>query len=135
MSDNNNAEPRLLSRDEFLAPTERRYKFVDLPVKRGRVRIRSLTQSEKERFEATLLTPKGGMNKAKVLDSRRRLIIMCMVDMDGRLILEPDDLDSLAVLDGADIAHLHVECEKHVGFEPGEVEAIEKNSETIHGDS
>lgn len=122
------------TRDVFLAPAKRRFKDVMLPVRGIKLRIRSLMEREKEEYEAAFFRG-DTVRKDKLVDSRRRLIVLCLCDADGQPILSNADLDSLKDLDGADIAHLARECEEHCGFKPGEIEATEKNSEAVRAGS
>ena len=121
----------LLSRTEFLAPTPRRYLDVDLPVKGGQVRIRSLTESEKEQYETDMLTDKGTPKRSAVQSARRRLVALCLVDETGSLLLSPADVDALRILDGKDLAVLQDSCMEHVGFKPTDLDSLEKNSGAV----
>jgi hypothetical protein len=117
----------MLTREKFLARTPRRYTTVALPVKGGDVRIRSLTESEKENYEAEMLTETGQVKRSGLRSARRRLIALCLVDDAGDLLLGREDLAALAELDGADLAVLQEACMKHVGFKAADIEALEKN--------
>jgi hypothetical protein len=120
-----------LSRQEFLQRTPRRYEDVPLPVKGGTVRIRSLTEAEKEAFEAAMLTDSGQVKRSAMRSARRRLILLCLVDDAGELLLQPTDIDALADLDGADLAVLQDAAMKHVGFKASDLDNLEKNSGAV----
>ena len=64
--------------------------------------------------------------------SRRRLIVLCLVDEQDQRYLTDADLDQLKAMDGADVAHLAEACLIHCGFKDGDLEALVKNSETVH---
>lgn len=121
------------SRESLLSPAKRRFKDVLLPVSRKKVRIRSLFEGEKEAYEAEMLDKKGsGLRKDKLLNARRRLIVLCLVDKDGTPILSNADLDALRNLDGADMATLQEECQSHCGFKQGDIEGLVGNSDGVH---
>lgn len=122
------------SREQLLQPARRRFKDVELPISGLKVRIRSLMESEKEFFEAKLFS-RGKVQTDKAVSSYRRLIVLCVVDGVGDPLLTESDLEILQSWDGADVAHLGRECESYCGFVDGEVEKIEKNSVTVHGDN
>lgn len=122
------------TRNELLKPATRRFRIITLPVSGLEVRIRSLMEGEKERFEAETLSKQGGVRQEKIVDARRRLIVACVVDEAGDPILSGADLDGLKQLDGADMAHLQEECMVHCGFKSGDIEGLVKNSEAVHVD-
>lgn len=121
------------SREQFLAAAKRRFKDVTLPVSGHKVRIRSLMEGEKEQYEAEMLDKKGGgFRKDMLLNARRRLVVLCLVDENGDQILNNSDLAALKQLDGADMATLQEECQTFVGFKEGDIEGLVKNSDSVH---
>lgn len=120
-----------ISREAFLQPARRRFKDVTLPVSEHRVRIRSLMEGEKEAYEAETLNKKGGLRQDRILDARRRLVVLCLVDGNGDLLLTSGDSEALKQLDGADMACLQDECSVHCGFKEGDIEGLVKNSDAV----
>lgn len=120
------------SRADFLAPAKRRYKNIPLPASGLTARIQSLMEGEKEAYESAIYTKGREIARDKFENSRRRLIVLCLVDEDGQRTLSDADLDQLRNLDGADVAHLAEACLIHCGFKDGDLEALVKNSESIH---
>lgn len=125
----------LSTRTDFLKPATRRYKNVTLPVSGNLCRIRSLMEGEKEAYEAATLSASGGVRKDRLENARRRLIVLCLVDDNGDPLLTAGDLDTLKTLDGADMATLQNEIMEHVGFKPGDIEGLVKNSDGGRADS
>lgn len=123
------------TREQFLAKARRRFKDVTLPVSGLTVRIRSLMEGEKEAYEAEMLTTKGEVRFNRLVNVRRRLVVLCLVDENGDPILSKEDVDALKDLDGADLAHLQEECAVHCGFKAGDIEALAKNSGSVPVDS
>lgn len=123
------------TREQFLAPTKRRYKDVHLPFKGITVRIRSLMEAEKEEYEAGLITAKAEYTRDTLQCARRRLIAYCLCDENGDQLLSLSDLDALKALDGADMAYLQEECQVHCGFKKGDIEGLVKNSESVPADN
>lgn len=123
------------TRDQLLAPSKRRFKDVELPIKRLKVRIRSLMEHESEAFQAEMFR-NGKVQKDKAINSYRRLILLCVCDGGSdQPLFQPNDLDVLNSWDGADINHLGKECETFCGFVEGEIERTEKNFETVNAAS
>lgn len=119
------------SRADFLAPDERRFKVVTLPVSGKRFRIRSLTEGEKEAYQASLCNAKGEVTKDTIIGSRRRLIAICLCDGKGERLLTDADVDGIKIKNSTDMEYLQQECQAHVGLKDGDIEAIEKNSEPV----
>ena len=120
-------------RATFLAPAQRRFKDVWLPVGGHKLRLQSLMEGEKEAYESSMLNSKsGGLRMDRVKRARRELISRCLVKQDGTLLLGTEDVDALMKLDGADMAFLQEECQTFCGFKQGDIEGLVKNSEAAH---
>ncbi len=120
----------LISRDALLGKTARRYMTVDLPGGE-KARIQSLTELEKSEFEFAVISTKGKALRSKMVIARRTLVVLCLVDNDGKRILSDADLDALAQIDGAVISAIYDEARIHCGFEEGDIEGLAKNSESV----
>lgn len=114
----------------FATAVDRRFKVVTLPSGR-QVRIRSLRESEKARFEASVLTRKGEFSINKIREQRARLIIECVVDQEGRPLFSEEHLAELLQQDGAEMARLYDECRTFCGFDEDAIEELAKNSSKI----
>jgi len=120
----------LTDRRTLLRPMKRRFKTLSLPGG-AVVRIRNLNEREKSEFEAAILTSKGEPSRARIADLNRRLIVITLVDDNGNLLLQPDDVTALEELDGAVTASLVEEIRDWCGFREGDIEGLVKNSEEI----
>lgn len=122
------AAPQLLTREQFLAGgNQRRFKVVRIPGL-GDVKIRSLKEGERARYETDTLDDDGETDREGLETAKRRLIIACVVDANGEPLLTPDDLDALADKDGAITGYLFDECRQHCGFARGDIERLVGNS-------
>ena len=120
-------EPQLLSRDDLLAPSPRRYKTVGpLPVRGGHCRLQSLTEAEASAHEANSYD-KGQLVRARMEDANRRYLAMCLVDQAGNRLLAPADVPRMASWDRADMAFLFNEALAHVNAKRKPAEDLEKN--------
>jgi len=122
----------MLSREQLLGMTERRYKDLDDII--GGVRIRSLSEAEKSDYEVSVLTNDGKFAAAKIRRQKRRLIVMCLVDENNNRLLRDSDEKQLEAVDGAITSRLYEACREHCGFEPGEIEELVKNSSEMPAD-
>ncbi len=95
------------------------------------MRLRSLTAKEQGQYETTTLSKKGGLVTERLIDAKRRLIIMAVVDAQGNPFLTMHDLASMEDTDGLIINQAYKVCAKHVGIGEDEVEDLVKNSGAI----
>ena len=119
---------------ELLAQTAVRYR--DVPIREvGLVfRIRSLTELEKSRYEMAPRS-RGDLDRAQVLNAKRRLVALCLVDGEGNRILSDADVEQLRSIDGLVISRLFDACWDHCGFSKDDtVEDLVKNSAAIRAD-
>lgn len=121
--------------DDLLAISQqakRRYRDVTLPVSGLKVQIQSLTEREKSEFETEALNRSGtGTSLSKVKNARRRFIQKCCVQPR----IEPEHIELLGGIDGADLGHLHSVCAEHVGWDEEDISKLEGKSAPSAGDS
>ena len=122
------AQENLLSRDDLFRPQERRYRVIGpLPVRGGKVRLQSLTEREASQYEAASYE-KGSLSRARMEDSNRRYIALCLVDQVGNRLLAPADVPKMADWDRSDMVFLYNEAVNHVNAKRPAIEDVEKNS-------
>lgn len=119
--------PGLVTREQLLSQTKRRFDNVAIP-HLGTVRLRSLTERERTAYEAASLNETGEQERELLIDSKRRLIALCVVDADGNPLLTDGDVDALADIDGSITGRLYAACLDHCGFTKGDIEGLVKNS-------
>ena len=121
-----------IGRDVLLRPVKRT--FHEVETSRGVVRLRSVTERERAKFEADTLDKSGKGTKRGLVSMKPRLIILCAVDDQGDPILNQGDIDSLLDMDSQTINQLADVCQQLVGITESDVEDMEKNYETSPGD-
>jgi hypothetical protein len=125
---------KIAGRNDILKLCERRHKDVVIDELGLAFRIQSLTEREKAAYETALIGKAGKISKQRLLDASRRLVCLCLVDKDGKPVMDAGDVDNLANLDGLVVARLYDACRVHCGFDEGDIEGAIKNSEAIHVD-
>jgi len=118
----------LLDRESFLKSGNGRRFTVGVIPGLGRVRIRSLKESERSEFEAEAFDDGGEFDHDALTTAKRRLVILCVVDANGEPLLNFDDLDALGEKDGAIFNALYKECAKHTGINESDLAALVGNS-------
>lgn len=129
------ASSEFVTREQFLQfGSERIFDVVDVPGL-GKVRIRSLTELERCRYETGHLDAEGNIDDAKTLAGKRRLIVMCVCDGDGNPILTDADVEALAGKHGAFTGLVYDRCWKHCGFSREDLVSVVGNLKPVPADS
>lgn len=117
----------------ILAANKRRY--VDVPIPGiGTVRIRSLTERERSEYEAGFLDGDG--KATNLVDSKVRLIVLCICNADGERLFSREDKPGISSMDAIVTNRLADVCREHCGFTDEDIEVLAKNLEpTADADS
>ena len=108
---------KLATAEAFLRKAPRRYTVVDIP-ELGRVRLQSITEKERAEYDRHLLDDKGRPDLKRANYHRARLIVLCVVDEEGRRILGDEEAKKLPDLMDAAVADRVFEaCQKHCNGE------------------
>ena len=86
----------LLSRDAILGADDRRTEDVEVPEWGGTVRVRGLSGTERDAYEASIVRLKGdGSQTFTLQNARARLVSLCACDEDGERIFTDKDVNEL----------------------------------------
>jgi hypothetical protein len=121
----------LASFDQLVASGgKRRFKLVTLPICGLTYRIRSLFERELSDYQAAIQAARDEKQRHQRLKAaNRQFIALCLVDVDGNLIVPTDRVGEMAELDGADSSYLYDESVAHVGVNKQDLEDLVGNSE------
>lgn len=120
-------------RDSLLKNTARRFGVYPLP-SGGKVRVRNLTELERQEYELAALDRKGQLVREGLRTSKCRLIVLCVVDGEGNPILSDADIPVLQQQDSLITNALADICQSHCGISDADLESLEKNSAEIADD-
>ena len=110
----------------ILGANKRRFRDVDVPLI-GKVRIRSLTERERSEYEAGFLDGSG--NVSSLVDSKVRLIVLCVCNAEGHRLFTDEEATVLSDVDAVVTNTLADECRRLSGFSDEDVGKLEKNLE------
>ena len=116
----------LATREMLLAAPKRRFTEVTIP-DWGTFRLRSLTELERSRFEASIRDKTGKVSNNKLIDLKCRMIVLCVVDANGDPILGNGDIDQLRNQDSRNTNLLVEAIQRHCGISDTDLEDLEKN--------
>lgn len=119
--------PTFADRSALLQEAPRRFTEFKLPVRGLMIRLRSLTELEKSRYERAIFDMKGNRIRARLDDSKARLIALCAVDAQGRTLFTEADVPAISAWDSAESSALFDFLWEFLGFEKQPAEDLAKN--------
>ena len=123
---------KFLNRANLVGAKARRFVEYPVPWDAGSgIRLRSLTAREHGEFEAATLSKKGGLVTERLVEAKRRLIVLTLVDEQGNQILEDSDVAQMESTDARLVNWIYQRALDHLGVSENEVEDLAKNSGKI----
>lgn len=114
----------ILDRSAILAASDLKTEDVDVPEWGGTVRVRTLTGTERDAFEAGLVGQEGKRNLANL---RARLLSLAIVDDQGRRVFAESDADVLGSKSAAALDRLFDVAQRLNGIGTEAQKEAEKN--------
>lgn len=115
----------LLDRAAIEAAEDLPTKDVPVPEWGGTVRLRGLTGTQRDAFEASIVEMRGQTPKYKFENMRARLVALCLVDEDGKQLFP--DVAAVKALGGKSakpIVRLFEEAQKLSGLSDEDMEEL-----------
>lgn len=113
-----------LTRDQILESDDREYAEVSCPEWGGDVRLRSITGTQRDAYEQSLMQSNGADRKMNLRNARVKLIVLCAVDETGRPLFTADDVNALGRKNAAPLDRLFDECRRLAGMTPEDVDKL-----------
>jgi hypothetical protein len=85
----------LLSRDAILHADDIEYEDVDVPEWNGAVRVRALTGTERDAYEASMSQQRGKNYVRNLANIRAKLVVKTVVDEQGERVFSDQDANAL----------------------------------------
>ena len=109
-------------------------RYAEVETSFGVVRVRSLTEHERNTYELSYVTEDGKPDRSQASNLRARFISLCLVDESGNQLVRGEG--ELLELDAGVISELFQVCSDHCRIEKDateEIKELEKNSEGTLG--
>lgn len=119
-----------LTKTEILAAQDIQFEDVAVPEWGGTVRVKSLTGSDRDALEQTMLEGKGKDAMVNLANFRAKLCARSMVDEAGKLIFRDLDIVDLGRKSAAALGRVFDVASRLSGFSQTDIEEITKNSES-----
>jgi hypothetical protein len=122
----NENEYVFLDRDEILEIDDIKTVVVPVPEwgAKAAVRLKVLSAIERDAFEASTVTTKGGRQKPNLANLRARLVARCMVNAEGKRVFESGDVARLGNKSSAALDRLFAKCQEINGFSEKDIEDL-----------
>lgn len=113
-----------LSKDQILAADDLRVEEVDVPEWGGTVRVRSLTGTERDAYEASIVQIQGNSRRLRMENARAKLVALCLVDEDGGRLFSDQEIGTLGSKSGKVLDRLFDVASKLSGLSNDDVEEL-----------
>lgn len=117
-----------LTRDAILQATDLTFEDVAVPEWGGVVRVRGLTGTERDAFEASVVERQGKQSKLNMANIRARLVTLVVVDDDGKRLFSDADVAALGRKSGVALNRVFEVAQRLSGITEADMSELEKNS-------
>lgn len=134
-----------LSRDQILGAEDITFEDVAVPewapkaAKKPEqvfVRIKALTGAERDRFEASITERRGRKTRTNMVNVRARLVAVAAIDMDGKPLFRPADVESLGQKNAAALDRVFSAAMRLAGLRDEDMDELTENfTDDLNGDS
>src|SRR6185503_6397195 len=93
-----------LTKEQILGAADAKSKTVNVPEWGGTVRVKVMTGTERDAWEAAILDAEGKVSKRQF---RAKLLVQTLVDDAGKLLFTEADLNALSEKSGAAISRVY----------------------------
>ena len=125
---------KLLTREEILQAPDIPEEYVEVPEWGGTLKLRGMTASQRDKFDASLLDQKGKQITMYLVDARAKLASLCIVDEDNKRIFSETDIKALGDKSALALDRIYSVAQKLSGISDADLEELEKNSGIAQND-
>lgn len=119
----------LLTRDAILGASDLTHEDVHVPEWGGTVRVRALTASERDAFEASITEETGTSARIKRDNIRTKLVVRSVIDAEtGARLFQDTDIEVLGTKAAAAVDRLFAVAQRLSGLSASDVEELAGNS-------
>ncbi len=116
-----------LGRDAILDADDRKYEVVDCPEWGGKVRVRNLTGAQRDAYEESIVKTNGSSRQINLANARAKLVVLAVVDGEGRPVFTSDDVRALGRKSAAPIERIFDAARSLSGMSEEDVEKLAEN--------
>jgi hypothetical protein len=117
----------LLGRDAILAASDATTEDVDVPEWGGTVRVRGLSGTERDQFEASMLVKRGRHRDVTLINARAKLVSLAVIDESGERVFSDSDVAELGHKSAAALTRVYEVASRLSGLSEADVDELEGN--------
>jgi len=121
----------MLSKEQILKADDLPIETVEVPEWGGSVLVRTMTGTERDAFETSLIDGK----ERNLTNIRAKLCSKCMVDQSGERLFADSDITALGKKSASALDRVFSAAQRLNGISADDVKELEKNSGAIPADS
>ena len=125
----------LLTRDQILAADDLKCETLEVPEWGGEVIVRSLTGTERDAFEDSVVKQRGNSRELNLRNARARLVSLSLIDEAGNKLFTDKDVDLLGRKSAAALDRVFAAAQRLSGLTEQDIDELAKNSESGQSDS
>lgn len=118
----------LLNKDAIKSSADLKSEVLAVPEWGGEVKVRGMTGTERDAFEASMFVGDGKERKMNLDNMRARIVVLCCVDENGDRIFENGDVGWLGNKSGSALDRVYDVARRLSGMTEKDVKELEKNS-------
>ncbi len=116
-----------LNRNQILAAQDIKTQTVSVPEWGGDVIVKTMSGTERDAFEMSILQERGDDEKKNVANYRSRLLVKCLVDDNGNPVFSDADIAELGAKSAVAMDRILTVAQRLNGLGKTDVEALTKN--------
>ena len=121
----------MLTREQILQSDDLPRETVQVPEWGGEVQVRTMTGTDRDAFEASMVRGEGKDRKVDLTNMRARLVGLTVIDEGGLRLFTDDEVDLLGAKSGAALDRVFAIAQKLNGLSGADVEELTKNSSGV----
>jgi len=121
------APGEFLGRDAIIDADDRNYDVVECPEWGGKVRVRGLSGTQRDAYEESLVTTNGSSRKMNLANARAKMLVLTVVDKEGRQVFSADDVRALGRKSAVPIERIFDVARQLSGMSEEDVEKLTEN--------
>lgn len=118
---------QLLSRDQILKAQDLATEDVNVPEWGGMVRVKGLSGTERDRFEASFIGENTKNKRRNLANLRARLVALTVVDKEGKPLFRPNDVEALGQKSAAALDRVFDVAVRLAGMRDEDVDELTEN--------
>ena len=118
---------KLLTRDDIINATDLKTEEVPVPEWGGKVLVKTLNGTERDRFEASITSAKGKKVVMNTANIRARLVAMTVVDENGKPLFKQADIEALGAKSASGLDRVFSVALRLAGMKEEDIDELTEN--------